>query len=264
MASSSSPLQGLFDIEGQVALITGGSRGLGYGMARALGHSGATVVITARKEGELQGAVETLRAEGVNVRGIAADVGKADGAAGLVDQVLAECGHIDVLINNAGATWGAPAEEYPQQAWQKVVDVNLNGTWALTQAVAVRSMIPRRSGSIIIVASTAGLFGNGPNSMQTVAYNATKAGQISLARALAGEWGKYGIRVNSLLPGWFPTRMTKGTLDHDGEAFAQRVPVGRLGEEADIYGPILFLASSASRYVTGHMTIVDGGMSAVF
>jgi NAD(P)-dependent dehydrogenase (short-subunit alcohol dehydrogenase family) len=264
MASSSALLQGLFDVEGKVALVTGGSRGLGYGMARALGHAGATVVITARKDGELQEAVESLRSEGIDVRGIAADVGKAEGAVGLVEDVLSGCDRIDVLINNAGATWGAPAEEYTQQAWQKVVDVNLTGTWALTQAVAVRSMIPQRSGSIVIVASTAGLFGNRPNDMHTVAYNTTKAGQINLARTLAGEWGKYGIRVNALLPGWFPTRMTKGTLEHAGDSYVQRVPIGRLGEESDVYGPILFLASSASRYVTGHLTVVDGGMSAVF
>lgn len=255
---------GLFDVTGKVVLISGGSRGLGFAMARALGYGGATVFITARKEGELQEAVSALRAEGLEVHGVTADVANADGAGPLVDEVLSRCSRIDVLVNNAGATWGAPAEDYTPQAWQKVIDVNLTGTWALTQAVAVRAMIPQRSGSIVIVASTSGLFGNRPKGMQTVAYNTTKAGQINLARTLAGEWGGYGIRVNALLPGWFPTRMTRGTLEHSGDAYAERVPLGRLGEDPDMYGPILFLASAASRYVTGQLMVVDGGMSAVF
>jgi gluconate 5-dehydrogenase len=256
--------QNLFDLTGKVALIASGSRGLGVGMAKAPGRAGATVVITARKQAELDEAEPELTAQGCRVRAMRNDLAEAAGIPSLVEAARGRHGEIDVLINNAGATLGSAAESYPDHAWRKVVDVNLNGTWVLTQEVARRAMIPRREGSIIITASLLGLFGNRPGEHQTVAYNTTKAAQINLGRTLAGECGRLGVRVNCILPGWFPTRMTSGTLSGDlAREQVSAVPLGRFGEEADLVGPVLFLASSASRYVTGHALPVDGGRSGV-
>jgi len=253
-----------FALAGKVALITGGSRGLGLGMARALGDAGARVAISARKQDELEAAVAELRREGYDVTGVCNDVGDRNGPRQLVDRVLASLGQIDVLICNAGATWGAPSVEVTPKAWDKVMNVNLRGTWLLCQAVAALSMLPRGRGNIIIVASVAGLGGNAPGTPATVTYNTSKAAQINLTRALAAEWGSAGIRVNALLPGWFTTKMTRDTLEHHGNDFLKRIPLGRLGSsEEDLAGPVLFLASDASRYVTGHALVVDGGMTAV-
>lgn len=252
----------MFSLINKVALVTGGSRGLGLAMSKALGLAGATIVITARKIDELRDAQSTLESLGIHAVALCNDLADRSSIPALVDEVLDRVGPIDILVNNAGATWGAPAEEYSQAAWDKVINVNINGTWALTQEVARRCMIPRQQGSIITIASAAGVFGNAPGQMQTVAYNTSKAGQINMTRSLAGEWGKYGIRVNSLLPGWFPTRMTHGTLEFQDEA-SNSLPMGRFGTDEDLAGPIVFLASEAARYVTGHALAVDGGMLAV-
>lgn len=253
-----------FDVQGKVCLVTGGSRGLGLGMARALGQAGARVAITARKPDELERARASLAADGIVVRAFVNDLAEYSSSPTLVTSIHDALGPIDVLVNNAGATWGAPAAELDWRGWQKVIDVNLNGTWALTQAVATQCMLPRSSGSIIIVASVNGLGGIAPGGVPTVAYNTSKAGQINLARSLAAEWGVHGIRVNSILPGWFPTKMAHGTIEDQGGGLLSRIPLGRFGEpDHDLNGPILFLASDASRYVTGHALVVDGGMSAV-
>lgn len=251
--------QSFGDLSGKVALVTGGSRGLGRAMAFALGRSGAHVAITARRRPALDETITSLRSEGVDAEGIQNDIGQMALIPGLVDQVLERFGHVDILVNNAGMIWRAPAEDYPPEAWIKVVDVNLNGTWALTQGIAARSMIPRRSGSVVIIASNAGL---GSYGVPTVAYNASKAALINLAKTLAAEWGGFGVRVNALLPGWFHTRMSSPALAAQGQALGARIPLGRFGEDADIIGPVLFLASDASRYVTGQALSVDGGMSA--
>ncbi|MGB8417028.1 glucose 1-dehydrogenase [Paraburkholderia sp.] len=254
----------LFDLTGKVAVVTGGSRGLGYAMARALGHAGAKVAITARKQEELAAARKTLSDEGIEVLAVQNDIGKPGQSVALVDQVMNAFGKIDILVNNAGATWGAAAEAYPKEAWQKVVDVNLNGTWWLSQEVAVRSMIPSKRGVIINIASVAGLRARAPGEVPTVAYNVSKAAQNNLTQCLAAEWGKFGIRVNAIMPGWFPTKMTKGTLEGSAEKFNARTPLGRAGDlMSDLTGPILFLASDASSYVTGHLLAVDGGGSTV-
>ncbi|MEA3001860.1 MAG: hypothetical protein QOH81_648 [Sphingomonadales bacterium] len=254
---------GLFDLEGRTCLVTGGSRGIGFAIARALGEAGARVAITARKTGELDEARAALACLDIEVAAFTSDLGVEDEAASLPDKVIAALGPIDILFNNAGATWGEAAATVARKAWHKVIDVNLNGTWALTQAVANASMLPRRSGSIVMVASVGGLFAQPPGVPPTAAYHASKAAQINLARALASEWGAHGIRVNALLPGWFETRMTSATLAGDTVALA-RVPLGRFGDvETDIAGPALFLASDASRYVTGHALVVDGGMTAL-
>ncbi|HEY9027076.1 MAG TPA: SDR family oxidoreductase, partial [Burkholderiaceae bacterium] len=208
-------IQSLFDLTGRTALVTGGSRGLGLQIAEALGEAGARVVVSARKSNELQAAVAALNERGVQADWIAADASQPAEVQRLADEAMARLGHVDILVNNAGATWGAPAEEHPLEAWDKLVNVNLTGAFLLSQAVGKASMIPRKRGRIINVASIAGLSGN-TGGMTTVAYNTSKAAVLNFTRALAGEWGVHGINVNALAPGFFPSRMTAGLLAHVG------------------------------------------------
>jgi gluconate 5-dehydrogenase len=180
----------------------------------------------------------------------------------MVDEVISHFGRIDILMNNAGASWGAPAEDYPVDAWQKVIDTNLTGSWLVAQQVGSKSMIPNRRGCIINVASIAGFRGQmGP--MQTIAYNTSKGGVINLTKALAAEWAKYNIRVNALAPGFFPSKMSAGILQVIDKQIIAMTPMGRLGGDEDLMGPAIFLASDAASYVTGHILSVDGGMMAV-
>ena len=252
----------MLELGAQVALITGGSRGLGLQMAEALGEMGCRVVITARKADELQQAQQHLQGLGIEVKTIVADLQRTESIAPLVDETLAVYGKIDILVNNAGATWGAPAEDYPDEAWHKVMNVNVDAPFFLAREVGKRSMIPRRSGKIINVASIAGLKGSlGP--MQTIAYNTSKAAAINFTRALAAEWGKYGINVNAICPGFFPSKMSAGLLDKFGQAVIDHTPLHRLGDDDDLKGIVVFLASAASRHVTGQYVAVDGGASIV-
>jgi gluconate 5-dehydrogenase len=173
-------------------------------------------------------------------------------------------GHIDILVNNAGATWGAPAEDYPVEAWDKVMNLNIRSIFLLSQAVAKASMIPRHYGRIVNVASIAGLSGNGPESMQTIAYNTSKGAVVNFTRTLAGEWGRHGITVNALAPGFFPSKMTRGTLEALGEEkLTRRSPLQRIGDDEDLKGAALLFASDAGKHITGQILAVDGGVSAV-
>ena len=254
--------QKLFDLSGRVALITGGSRGLGLQMAHGFGAMGAKLALSARKENELADAKAELTAKGYDVFTFASDLAKPETLEPMVDAVLKHFGRIDILMNNAGASWGAPAEKYPLEAWNKVIGINLTGTWLVTQLVGTKSMIPNKSGSIITVASVAGLRGQlGP--MQTIAYNTSKGGLINFTRALAGEWAQYGIRVNALAPGFFPSKMSDGLLKVLDKQILNMTPMGRLGGDEDLMGPAIFLASDAASYVTGQILSVDGGMTAV-
>jgi len=257
--------QQLFDLKGKTALVTGGSRGLGLQMALALGELGAKVVLTSRKQADLDEAVAVLKENGVEAYAIAADLGKEASIDPLVEAALdALGGHIDILVNNAGATWGAPAEDYPLEAWDKVMNLNVRSIFLLSQAVGKRSMIPRRSGRIINIASIAGLAGNGPGTMKTVAYNTSKAALINFTRALAGEWGEYGINVNALAPGFFPSKLSAGVIKAMGEdKLAAAAPLQRLGGDEDLKGAVALFASDAGRHITGQVLAVDGGVSAV-
>jgi gluconate 5-dehydrogenase len=248
----------LFDLTGKVALVTGGSRGLGLQMAEALGEMGARVGITARKQAELDEAVKHLAGKGIEAAAFACDLGKLDGIPALVDRVLARFGTVDVLINNAGTTWGAPAEDHPAEAWRKVMSLNIDAMFLLSQQIGKRCMIPRRSGKIVNVASVAGLAGNPPG-MQTLAYNTSKGAAVNFTRALAAEWGRHNINVNAICPGFFPTRMANGILSVIGDAVVAMTPLGRLGGDEDLKGAVVFLASEASRHVTGQFLAVDGG-----
>src|SRR5712692_1472486 len=198
-----------FDFKGEVALITGGSRGLGLEIAQAFGAAGASVVITARRTQWLKEAEQALKDQGVPVHAFIADVADPASVETLVQQALAACGKIDVLVNNAGLTWGTPAEEMPLERWRQVIDANITGTFLMSQVVG-RHMLERNKGAIVNVASIAGLGGGGQ--LQTVGYNASKAAVINLTKALAIEWASRGIRVNAIAPGMFRTRMTEAIL----------------------------------------------------
>ncbi len=252
----------LFDLGGKTALITGGSRGLGLQMAEALGEQGARLVITSRKQNELDEAVAHLKQRGIDVMAVASDLSKESSVAPLVDTAMKQLGHIDILINNAGATWGSPAEDHPLDAWDKVMNLNVRSIFLLSQAVGKQSMIPRRYGRIVNIASIAGLSGNGPD-MQTLAYNTSKAAVINFTRTLAGEWGKYGITVNALAPGFFPSKMSRGLLEKMGDAAAERAPLRRLGDDEDLKGAVLLFATDAGKHITGQTLAVDGGVSAI-
>jgi NAD(P)-dependent dehydrogenase (short-subunit alcohol dehydrogenase family) len=250
----------LFDLRGKTALITGGSRGLGLQMAEALGEMGARVAITARKQEELDAAAARLKKLDIDTLTVATDLSKLDTIPALVDQVLAKFGTVDVLVNNAGATWGAPAEDYPAEGWHKVINLNLNATFFLTQQIGKRCMIPKRAGKIVNIASVAGLSGNPPG-MATIAYNTSKAGLINFTRALASEWGRFNINVNAICPGFFPSKMSRGLLEKMQQSVIAATPLHRLGGEEDLKGTIVFLASEASRHITGQYITVDGGSS---
>ena len=248
----------LFDLEGKVALVTGGSRGLGLKIAQGLGEMGCKVAITARKADELAEAKEQLK--GIEVLTIANDLSKLEGIPALVEEVMQHFGNIDILVNNAGATWGAPAEEYPDAAWRKVMTLNIDAMFFLSREVGRRSMIARRAGKIVNIASVAGLYG-GPPDMHTIAYNTSKGAAVNFTRALASEWGTYNINVNAVCPGFFPTRMAKGILERVGERITAATPLKRLGGEHDLQGVVVFLASEAARHITGQYIAVDGGAS---
>jgi gluconate 5-dehydrogenase len=256
------PIQQLFDLTGQVALVTGGSRGLGLQMAEALGEAGATVMLSARKSGELEEAAAHLKERGITAHWVAADASDPEQIQRVVDETMRQLGRIDILVNNAGATWGAPAEDYPLAAWDKVMNLNIRSLFLFAQAVGKAWMIPNKGGRIINVASIAGL--GGSMDVKFIAYGASKGAAVNFTRTLAGEWGAYGITVNALAPGFFPSKMTKGVLDHFGvEHMAASAPLRRIGDDDDLKGAVLLFASAAGKHITGQILAVDGGVSCV-
>lgn len=256
-------IQQLFDLKGKTALVTGGSRGLGLQLAQALGEAGAKVMLSSRKAEDLVESAALLKAAGIDVDWIAADCSKEADIRALADETLKRFGQVDILVNNAGAAWGAPAEDHPVEAWDKVMNLNVRGYFILSQHIAKHSMIPRRSGRIINIASIAGLGGN-PRGMNTLAYNTSKGAVINFTRALACEWGVNHITVNAICPGFFPSRMTEGTLKAMGEEkLADHAPLGRLGDDEDLKGLCVLYASDAGKHITGQWLAVDGGVSVV-
>jgi len=253
----------LFDLSGRSALVTGGSRGLGLQMAEALGEMGARVAITARKKDELDEAVSRLKKGGIEAVSYVCDLGKREAIPPVAEQVLRDLRKVDILVNNAGATWGAPAEDHPLEAWDKLVSLNLTGAFVLTQLIGKRSMIPAKWGRVINIASIAGLMGQDKRIVRTLAYNTTKGGLVNFTRALAAEWGEHGITVNAICPGFFPSRMTRATLDATGELIRDWTPNRRLGNDEDLKGLVVLLASEASRHITGQAIAVDGGASVI-
>jgi len=254
----------LFDLKGKIAIVTGGSRGIGLQMAEALGEMGAKVAITARKQDELDAARQHLADLSVECQTITRDLADFASVPTIIDAVLARWGQIDILVNNAGTNWAAPAEDYPDDGWRKVIALNLDAQFFMCREVGKRSMIPRKRGKIINIASIAGLYGNPPSwGMVTVGYNTSKGALVNMTRTLAAEWGKYNINVNAICPGFFQSKMTKVTLERIEKQVMELTPLGRLGGEEDLKGSVVFLASEASRHITGHALPVDGGMVAI-
>jgi gluconate 5-dehydrogenase len=249
----------LFELKGKVALITGGSRGLGLQMAEGLGEMGAKIAISARKPPELEDAKAHLAARGIEALTVVNDLTKPDQVPALVEAVVGHYGAIDILVNNAGTSWGAPAERHPVDAWNKVMTLNATSVFMLSQSVANRCFIPQRSGNIIVIASTAAL--RVSPQMQSAAYYASKAAALHLTRSLAVEWGPYGIRVNAICPGFFPSKLTNALLEKIETAVMEETPLRRLGGDTDLMGAAVYLASDASRHVTGQHIVVDGGAS---
>lgn len=253
----------LFDLKGKTALVTGGSRGLGLQMAHALGEAGARIMLSSRKAEDLEAATAELQAAGIDARWIAADCAQEADIHRLADETLERMGQVDILINNAGASWGAPAEDHPLPAWDKVMNLNVRGYFLLSQRLAKKSMIGRRQGRIINIASIAGLGGN-PSEMKTIAYNTSKGAVINFTRALACEWGEWGITVNAICPGFFPSKMSSALLDRLGaDKLAAHAPLRRLGGDEDLKGVTLLFASDAGKHITGQWLAVDGGVSAM-
>ncbi len=256
-------LASLFDLTGRVAIVTGGSRGLGLQIAIALGEFGASLALVARKKPDLDAAVEQLRSAGCEAVGFVADLGTPEAASDLAAQVIERFGRIDILVNNAGTVWGAPAEDYPLDGWNKVIGLNVTALFLMTQTVARSAFLKQGRGSVINVASIEGLLGHHPDRPGTIAYNTAKGAVINMTRALAAEWGPRNIRVNALAPGYFPSKMTRATLEQQGDDILRQTPLGKLGGDTDLMGPALLLASDAGGHITGQILAIDGGATII-
>ena len=250
----------LLDLTGRVAIITGGSIGLGRQMAEGLAEMGANLVLCARKAERCQEAAEQLQQLGIKAMSLACDVRSQASVQELVDATISQFGKIDILINNAGISWGAPVEEMRLDDWNKVIETNLTGSFLCAQAVG-RIMIRQGRGKIINVASVAGL-GGAPPELPAIGYHASKGGVISFTKDLACKWAVHNIQVNAIAPGWFPTHMSSRAIERHKELFLSHIPSRRFGNEHDLKGAAVFLASDASNYVTGHVLVVDGGQTA--
>ncbi len=249
----------LFDLSGQVAIITGGAAGIGVQMAYALGEAGANLVLAARDLQRCREAAQKMESDlGVKVLPVRCDVREPAEIDNLYNLVMQEFARVDILINNSGATWGAPSLEYPLDAWKKVIDTNLTGSWIMAQK-AGQIMARQNYGRIINLASLAAFVGAPAEIMDTVAYQASKAAIAGLTKDLAVKWAKYNITVNALAPGWFPSKMTAGTLDKNEQAMLERIPLKRFGKDDELKTAVLFLASPGSAYCTGVILSVDGG-----
>jgi NAD(P)-dependent dehydrogenase (short-subunit alcohol dehydrogenase family) len=250
----------LFDLSGRVAIITGGSIGLGRQMAEGLAEMGANLALCARKKERCEQAAEELRLLGVKTLALGCDVKNPDQVQAVVGATVAQFGSIDILINNAGTSWGAPVEEMRLEHWNKVIETNLTGTFLFSQAVG-KVMVPQRDGKIVNIASVAGLRG-APPEFQASGYHASKGGVIAFTKDLACKWGIHNIQVNAIAPGWFPTHMSRVVIEQNKDAFLNKIPLRRFGNEHDLKGAAVFLSSDASDYVTGHVLVVDGGQTA--
>lgn len=254
----------LQDLTGRVALVTGGSRGLGLQMAEALGELGAKVAITARKEHELAEAKAHLEGMGITALPVVCDMSDLASIPTMIDQVVSTLGDIDILVNNAGTSWGAPTADHTIEAWNKVMTLNVTSIFVATQEVGRRCMIPRRKGKVINIASVQGLSGGYPQGTPTIAYNASKGAVVNMTRMLANEWAAHDINVNAIAPGYFETRMTKYIMENLHDHTAGMAPLGRTGGPEDLKGVTALLASDACSFITGQTITVDGGLTAVF
>ncbi len=255
-------VQELFDLTGQVAIITGGGAGLGRQMALALAEAGANVILAARKVERCEEAAREASALGARAVALRCDVTSPEEIASVVDRTLADFGRVDILVNNAGTAWGADPESHELAGWNKVFATNVTGLFLFCQAVG-RQMIRQRRGKIINVASIAGMVGSPPEVLNAVAYSSAKGAVINLTRDLAAKWARHNIQVNAIAPGYFPSGLTKVILERSSEPILAVIPLGRLGGADDLKGAVVFLASRAADYVTGHILAVDGGILAI-
>ena len=250
----------LFDLTGRVAIVSGGSMGLGRQMADGLAEMGANLVLCARKRDRCKAAAEELRSRGIETLALGCDVKDRTAIQAVVDATLAKFGRVDILVNNAGASWGAPVEEMTLEQWDKVLSTNLTGTFLFCQAVG-QAMTAQMSGKIINIASVAGLVGASAE-LQAIGYHASKGGVIAFTRDLACKWAPHNIQVNAIAPGWFPTHMSHWIIENRRDSLLAKIPARRFGSDYDLKGAVVFLASAASAYVTGHVLVVDGGQTA--
>ena len=245
-----------FKLDGKAALITGGSRGLGLEIAKTLHEAGAKIALLARRAADLQQAQKVLPKALV----FEADVTQVEQIADAVKETAAQCGGLHILVNAAGMAWGAPAIDMPPEKLHAVLTTNIEGTYLACQAAA-KIMRKQDYGKIINLASIAGMKGLPPSVLDAAPYSASKGAIISLTRDLAVKWAGYGIRVNSLAPGFFRTRMTEKLLAHNEKLINQATPLGHIGQTGELGPAALFLAAPASDYVTGQTLCVDGGAS---
>jgi NAD(P)-dependent dehydrogenase (short-subunit alcohol dehydrogenase family) len=250
----------LFDLTDRVAIVSGGSMGLGLQMAEGLAEMGANLVLCARKQERCEQAAETLRSRGVQTLALACDVKDKAAIQQVVGETLARFGRVDILINSAGVSWGAPVEDMTLEQWDKVLSTNLTGTFLFCQA-AGKAMVSQGSGKIINIASVAGL-GGASSELQAIGYHASKGGVIAFTKDLACKWAPHNIQVNAIAPGWFPTHMSGWIIEHRKDSLLSKIPLGRFGGDHDLKGAAVFLASDAAAYVTGHVLVVDGGQTA--
>jgi len=253
----------LFDLSGQVAIVTGGAAGIGVQMAYALGEAGASLVLAARKLDRCIEAARKMEKDlGIRVLPARCDVSKAEEIDELYKNVMQEFGRVDILVNNSGANWGAPSLEYPIDGWNKVINTNVTGSWLMCQK-AGQIMSRQMYGRIINVASLASFVGADPEVMDAVAYQTSKAAVAGLTMDLAVKWARYNITVNAIAPGWFPSKMSQATLDSSGEKILSFIPMRRFGGDDELKAATLFLASPGASYCTGVILSVDGGWVAM-
>jgi NAD(P)-dependent dehydrogenase (short-subunit alcohol dehydrogenase family) len=254
-------IQKLFDLSGKVAIVTGGSRGLGLELAEGLAEAGARVAITGRRRQCLDPAERQLRNAGHDVLAVETDVADPDGVRQTIAATVQRFGGLDILVNNAGVGWGAPSLEFPLDKWSLVINTNLTGVWLMSQAVAP-AMIKRGGGRIINISSVLGQRGLDTRIQDSVPYHASKGGVDALTRALAVIWACHRINVNAIAPGYFLTRMTQFQFSHAEEQMKALSPMNRTGHPGELKGAVVFLASPAADFITGQVLNIDGGMTA--
>ncbi|ASK63265.1 gluconate 5-dehydrogenase [Virgibacillus phasianinus] len=252
----------LFKLSGKTAIVTGGARGLGAQIALGFAEAGANVVVCSRKLDACKEMSENLKEFGVDSLAFSCDITNKEDIQKVVADTKSHFGSIDILVNNSGATWGAPVVDMPYEAWEKVINVNVTGTFLMSQEVG-KAMIEQNHGKIINISSVAGFGGTDPRYMDTIGYNTSKGAVMTLTKDLAVKWGQYNINVNALAPGFFPTKMSKGLIGTGKDKILEGTPLNRLGSNTDLKGAALFLASKASDYVSGDILTVDGGAHAL-
>ena len=251
----------LFDLSGKLAMISGGGDGIGRTMATGLAEAGSDIVVFSRRLEKCEEAAHEIEKCGVRALALQCDITRENDVDRVVSQAMKNFNKIDILVNNSGRTWGAAPEEMPYEGWQKVIDLNINGTFRCTQSVG-KEMIKQNHGKIINITSYAGSRGTDPVYLDAIPYNTSKGALNVFTMDLAVKWAKYNINVNAIAPGWFPTKMTEWTFSHRGEAILARTPMKRFGQLTELKGIVVFLASKASDYLTGQVIGVDGGLTA--